>query len=142
MKVSSRERTSWLLDTSWADPAEAIASRLASGAAPYAPREHWELWSEGLVEGSDGRVRLPFSRPAAITIYSELATSAPRFESLRLPTLIIVGSESALVTQKQRESYKYELADFLELKSVRAKHNVIADAADEVAAAIGAFLAR
>jgi hypothetical protein len=112
------------------------------GAAPYAPREHWELWSEGLVEGSDGRFRLPFSRPAAITIYSELATPPPRFESLRLPTLLIVGSESALVTQKQRDGYKYELADFLELKSVRAKHNVIADAADEVGAAIGAFLAR
>ena len=131
-----------LLDTSWADAAEAIESRLRSGAAPYAPREHWDLWSEGLVLGADGRLRLPFSRPAAITIYSELATPPPRFESLRLPTLLIVGSESALVTQKQRDRYKYELADFLELKSVRAKHNVIADAADDVAAAIGAFLAR
>jgi lipase len=131
-----------LLDTSWTDPAEAIESRVASGAAPYAPREHWAFWSEGLIEGSDGRFRLPFSRPAAITIYSELATPPPRFEALRLPTLLIVGSESALVTQKQRERYKYELADFLDIKSVRAKHNVIADAADDVAAAIGTFLAR
>jgi len=131
-----------LVDTSWADPAEAIAGRIASGVAPYAPREHWDMWAEGLVEGSDGRVRLPYSRPAAITIYSELATPPPRFESLRLPTLLIVGSESALVTQKQRDGYKYELADFLELKSVRAKHNVIADAADAVASAITSFLAR
>jgi pimeloyl-ACP methyl ester carboxylesterase len=115
---------------------------VTSGVAPYAPREHWELWAEGLVEGRDGRLRLPFSRPAAITIYSELATPAPPPESLRLPTLLIVGSESALVTLKQRERYKYELADFLGLKFVRAKHNVIADAADEVAAAIKAFLVR
>jgi lipase len=136
-------RTSELLaDTSWADREAAIESRVTSGVAPYSPREHWELWSEGLVEGSDGRLRLPFSRPAAITIYSELATPPPPFETLRLPTLLIVGSESALVTAKQRERYTYELADFLELKSVRAKHNVIADAADDVAAAIRAFLAR
>jgi lipase len=131
-----------LVDTSWADPAEAIESRIALGSAPYAPREHWELWSEGLVEGNDRRYRLPFSRPAAITIYSELATPPPRFESLRLPTLLIVGSESSLVTQKQRDGYKYELADFLDLRTVRAKHSVIADAADAVAAAINAFLAR
>jgi lipase len=136
-------RTNELLtDTSWATPAEAIDDRIASGFAPYAPREHWELWSEGLVEGSDGRLRLPFSRPAAITIYSELATPPPPFEALRVPTLLILGSESELVSPKQRERYTYELADYLEVVTVRAKHNVIADAADDVAAAIKAFLAR
>ena len=38
--------------------------------------------------------------------------------------------------------YTYELGDFLELRTVTAKHNVVADAADDVAAAIKAFLAR
>jgi lipase len=131
-----------LPDTSWASRDEAIDARIAGAFAPYAPREHWELWSEDLVEGSDGRLRLPFSRPAAITIFSELATPPPPFESLRIPTLLIVGSESELVTAKQRDRYRYELGDFFELRSVPAKHNVIADAADEVAAAIKAFLAR
>lgn len=131
-----------LIDTSWTDRAEAIESRVAAAVAPYSPREHWELWSEGLVEGGDGRMRLPFSRPAAITIYSELATPPPPFDRLRLPTLLLVGSESPLVTAKQRERYKYELADFLEVRTIRAKHNLIADAADDVAAAVGAFLAR
>ena len=131
-----------LSDTSWGSREEAIESRVASGVAPYAPREHWELWSEGLVEGTDGRLRLPFSRPAAITIYSELATPPPPFDSLRLPTLLILGSESTLVSPKQRDRYRYELGDFLETATVRAQHNLIADAADEVAAAITAFLAR
>lgn len=134
--------TALLSEASWSSPDEAIEDRIAGAFAPYAPREHWELWSEGLVEGTDGRLRLPFSRPAAIAIYSELATPPPPYDSLRVPTLVIVGSESELVTPKQRERYRYELGDFFELKPVRAKHNVIADAADEVAASIKSFLAR
>ena len=136
-------RTAELLDdTSWGSAEEAIESRVASGNAPYSPREHWELWAEGLVTGADGRFRLPFSRPAAITIYSELATPPPPFDSLRIPTLLIVGAESRLVTPTQRERYKYDLGDYLEIATVRARHNVIADAADEVGAAVKAFLAR
>ncbi len=134
--------TDLLSDQSWASAEEAIESRIASAIAPYAPREHWELWSDGLVTGTDGRLRLPFSRAAAITIYSELVTPPPPLNSLRVPTLLIVGAESPLVTEKQRERYKYDLGDYLEVVTVRAKHNVVADAADEVAAAIKAFLAR
>ena len=65
----------------------------------------------------------------------------PRILRCRLPTLLIVGSESDLVPPKQIASYKHELADFLEVKTVRAKHQVIGDAADDVAAAIERFLA-
>lgn len=131
-----------LIDTSYASVDAAIEQRMASGFAPYAPRAHWEMWAERLVEGADGRWRLPFSRAAAITIWSEMATPPPPFDRCRLPTLLIVGSESDLVTPKQIERYRYELADFLEVKTVRAKHQVIGDATDEVASAIGAFLAR
>ena len=127
-----------LADTSWPDRDAAIEAKTQG--APYTPREHWELWSEALVEGSDGRLRLPFSRPAAITIYSELALPPPPFTSLRIPTLLMVGSESPMVTQRQRDGYKYELADLLELKVVTAKHDLIADAADDVAVTIKAFL--
>jgi lipase len=132
----------FLADVSFASTDEAIEARVASGFAPYAPREHWERWSEQLVEGSDGRLRMPVFRPTAITLLSELTTPPPPFAALRLPTLLIVGSESGQVTPKQIERYRYELGDFLEVKTVRAKHQLIADAADEVATAIGAFLAR
>ena len=129
-----------LVDTSYASAEEAIASRAST--APYAPREHFERWAESLVTGVDGRLRLPFSRAAAIAILSELTTPPPPFAALRVPTLLIVGAESTLVTPIQIERYRYELGDFLEVKSVRAGHQVIGDAADDVAAAVGAFLAR
>lgn len=130
-----------LADTSYASPDAAIDERVASSFAPYAPREHWKLWAEQLVRCEDGRWRLPFSRPAAITMWSEMATPPPLFERCRVPTLLIVGSESDFVTPKQIERYRYELGDLLELRTVRAKHQVIGDATDEVASAIDRFLA-
>ena len=131
-----------LTDSSWASAEEAIAARKASGFVPYASEEHWERWSADLVPGADGRLRFPYSRAAAITIYSELTTPPPPFASLRVPTLLIVGGESIVVKPKQIERYTYELGDFLEVKTVTAKHQVIADATDDVAAAVRAFLAR
>ena len=131
-----------LADTSYASVADAIEERIASGWAPYAPREHWEMWAEQLVEGPDARWRLPGSRAAAITIWSEMSTPPPLFERCRVPTLLIVGGLSDLVPQKLVDRYQYELGDFLEVKTVKARHQVIGDAADDVAAAIGAFLAR
>jgi lipase len=129
-----------LTDASFASIEEAIEARAPT--APYAPREHFDRWAENLVAGADGRLRLPFSRAAAITILSELSTPPPPFASLRIPTLLIVGAESTMVTPRQIERYRYELGDFLEVKTVLAKHQVIGDAADDVAAAVGAFLAR
>jgi lipase len=131
-----------LADTSYPSVAEAIEDRVASAWAPYAPREHWEQWAERLVEGPDGRWRLPGSRAAAITIYSEMATPPPLFERCRVPTLLIVGGLSDLVPERLVDRYQHELGDLLTVKTVKARHQVIGDAADEVAAAIGAFLAR
>ena len=129
-----------LVDASYASAEEAIAARVGTGVAPHAPREHWDLWAEELVESPDGRFRLPFSRPAAITIYSELATPPPLFETLRVPTLLIAGDGSQLVTPRQIERYRYDLGDFLEVRIVHATHQLIGDAADDVAAAILGFL--
>ncbi|HEY8731276.1 MAG TPA: alpha/beta hydrolase [Candidatus Limnocylindria bacterium] len=131
-----------LADTSYPSVDAAIEARVATGWAPYAPTDFWRDWSEQLVTGEDGRLRFPFSRAAAIAIYSELATPPPPFDALRVPTLLVVGAESTLVTARQLERYRYELGDFLEVKTVHAKHQIIGDAADEVAVAVGAFLAR
>ncbi len=128
-----------LADASFASVEEAIAARAAT--APYAPPEHFEVWARDLAAGADGRLRLPFSRAAAIAILGELTTPPPPFAALRIPTLLIVGDGSTMVKPRQTERYKYELGDFLEVKTVRAGHQVIGDAADEVAAAVRAFLA-
>ena len=129
-----------LADTSFGSVEEAIQARRAT--APYAPDEHFERWSEALVAGADGRLRLPFSRAAAIAILGELVTPPPRFDLLRIPTLLIVGAESTMVKPRQIERYRYELGDFLEVRAVTAKHQLIGDAADEVADAVNGFLAR
>lgn len=128
-----------LADPSYGSVDEAIAARAAT--APYAPPEHFEVWARDLVAGPDGRLRLPFSRAAAIAILGELTTPPPPFAALRIPTLLILGDESTMVNSGQTERYTYELGDFLEVKTVRARHQVIGDAADEVAAAVRAFLA-
>ena len=141
-KGASESADANLTDTSYASVDDAIEQRMASGFAPYAPRDHWEMWAEPLVQGEDGRWRLPFSRSAAITMWSEMATPPPSFDRCRLPTLLIVGAESDMVTPKQIERYTYELADFLEVKTVHATHQVIGDATADVAAAIGRFLAQ
>lgn len=140
--LAATSATATLESPSWATVEEAIDERVASGAAPYAAREHWEVWAEQLVRGGDGRLRLPYSPPAVITMWSEMATPPPLFEQVRVPTLLVVGDGSDRVPPSQIERYRYELGDFLEVKTVHAHHNVIADATDEVAAAIGAFLAR
>ena len=80
-----------LTDTSFGSAEEAIAARIESGFAPYAPREHWDRWSEQLVPGADGRLRMPFSRAAAIAIYGELTTPPPPFDALRVLTLLILS---------------------------------------------------
>jgi lipase len=129
-----------LADQSFATVEEAIEFRRPT--APYAPQEHFDRWADNLLTGVDGRLRLPVSRAAAIAILSELATPPPPFAQLRIPTLLVTGDESTMVTPRQIERYTYELGDFLEVKTVRAKHQVIGDAADDVAAAVGAFLAR
>lgn len=127
-----------LVDRSYATVEEAIAARIAT--APYAPQEHFDLWATDLVAGADGRLRLPFSRAAAIAILGELVTPPPPPATLRAPTLLIVGAESTMVTPRQIERYRYDLGDFLEVRTVRAGHQVIGDAADEVAAAVTTFL--
>src|SRR5258708_29578841 len=72
---------------------------------------------------------------------SGMGSPPPPREQVRIPTLLVVGDGSDRVCPSQIERYRYELGDFLEVKTVHAKHNVIADAADEIASAIGAFLA-
>jgi lipase len=129
-----------LADPSYPSVEEAIAAR--SLAARYAPPDYFTGWAEDLVAGTDGRFRMPFSRAAAITILSELVTPPPPFDALRIPTLLIPGTESTMITPREIERYKYELGDFLDVKPVRAQHQVIGDAADDVAGAVSAFLAR
>jgi lipase len=129
-------------DVSWASVDEAVAARRATGIAPYAPQGFWDDWALSLGTAPDGRVRWLADRNAVVTIYSELATAPPSFALCRLPTLLITGAESALVQPAHIAAYRDALGDLLTVLSVRAKHQVIGDALDEVYPAVASFLAQ
>src|SRR5256885_6886824 len=63
-----------------------------------------------------------------LTKQSELATPPPSLATLRIPTLLIVGTDSTLVAPQQRDRNRHELRDFLEATTLRANHNLLAAA--------------
>ena len=69
-----------------------------------------------------------------------MGTPPPPFDALRIPTLVVVGSLSVVMTAGQAELYRRALGDLLTLEVVPGGHSVLWDAFDETAAAIDAFL--
>ena len=129
-------------DASWESIEQAIADRRATGIAPYAPQEFWDDWAQSLVAGDDGRIRWRADRSAVVTIYSEMVTAPPSFALCRVPTLLVTGAESQLVQPAQIAAYEAALGELLVVRSVKAKHQVIGDALDEVHPAVLELLQR
>lgn len=127
-------------DHSFAAAGEAIEARLATDA--QAPREALEEAREHLVTSSDGQLRWRYSRPAAVTVYSELCTEPPPPSVVRVPALLVHASRFGLVRDEQREEYAAELGDRLELLAVSGGHVVYWDAYEETASAVESFLLR
>ena len=65
----------------------------------------------------------------------------PPFETLRVPTLLVVAEHAKLVSAAESENYRAALGDLLRVVVVPGGHIVIWDAHEETAAAIDAFLA-
>jgi lipase len=108
----------------------------------HTPREILEEeMREHLVADDDGRWRYRYSQPAAAEIHIELAKRPPPFEELRVPTLLVVGAESKLVSAAENERYRTALGDLLEVVVTPGGHSVLWDAFDETAAALERFLA-
>jgi lipase len=108
----------------------------------HTPREILEEeMREHLVAGEDGRWRYRYSQPAAAQIYIELSRRPPPFEQLRVPTLLVVGAESKLVSAAEDERYRTALGDLLEVVVTPGGHSPLWDAFDETAAAVERFLA-
>jgi len=128
-------------DHSFASADDAIEARLASGAPT--PREFLEEEArEHLVTSPDGRLRWRYSRPAAVTAYSELCTEPPPPSVVRVPALLVHASRFGLVREEQREEYAAELGNMLELVAVPGSHVVYWDAYEETASALESFLFR
>jgi lipase len=128
-------------DESFADIDDAIARRIDASALAHTPRELLdEEMAEHLVRGEDGRLRYRVCRSAVVTAFSEMARQAPLFEALRVPTLLVRGTESEDVPDVIVDVYRDGIGELLEVVDVPGGHTVFWDAFTETADAVDAFL--
>jgi lipase len=123
----------------FANADEAIQARYDSGSVTSTPREFLEEeMRQHLVDAGDGRLAFRYSRSAAIGAWGEMAR--PAAEIARVPTLLLLGTESYVPNNPQPARYRAALGDELRLVEVRSGHSVLWDAFDETADAIVSFL--
>ena len=99
-----------------------------------------ELESHLVRSEADGLWRYRYCQSAVIAAYSDMAKAPPPFESLRVPTLLVLGAHSYLSYEHLLDEHRAALGDLLEVVTVDGGHTVLLDAFDETAAAIGSFL--
>lgn len=93
-----------------------------------------------VVVGDDGLYRYRYSHAAVVAAYGEMASSPPPFESVRVPTLLVLGDRSYLPYDHLLDAHRAALGGLLEVVVVPGGHSVLWDAFEETAAAIVAFL--
>ncbi|HET6657616.1 MAG TPA: alpha/beta fold hydrolase [Gaiellaceae bacterium] len=120
---------------------EGIETRIARSGLAHTPREILEEeFANHAFVGDDGRLHLRYSAKAVSDGYLELGTPPPPFETLGVPTLVVVGALSVVVLAGQLELYRRALGNLITIEVVPGGHSVLWDAFDETAAAVDAFL--
>jgi lipase len=138
-----REAESERADKSFATVDEAIESRIETAPLFSTPRELLEEeMAEHLVRSPDGRLRYRYCQSAVVAAWSEMSTDPPPFEQARVPTLVVLGERSDLVTAGQLGAWRDALGDLLDVVSVPGGHILLWDAYEETADAVAEFLAR
>ena len=142
--IAHARATEELRGQSFASPADALEARLAGtglDTLAHASRQALEEEiGEHLEESPDGRFRYRYSPEAVAAAYHEMAKEPPPFETLRIPTLLVVASHSKLVSAGELERYLAALGDLLDVAIVPGGHIVLWDAFEETAAAVDEFL--
>lgn len=135
-QLADSERREKIFDT----VEEAIEARWTGNA--LTPRELLEEeMREHLVAGEDGRLRYRYSQPAVVQMYLELSRRPPPARDIRMPTLVVVGEESKVVSAADLEPYRTALGERFELVVTPGGHIPLWDAFAETAEAVEAFLA-
>ncbi|HEY3069580.1 MAG TPA: alpha/beta hydrolase [Gaiellaceae bacterium] len=131
-----------LAELSFASFEDALSWRLLPGGLAHTPQEFLEEdLEQHLAESEDGRLRLRYSPQTVAAAYHAMGTTRPPpFESVRLPTLLVVGALSKIVGAGESELYRQALGDLLDVVVVPGGHSVLWDAYDETAEAIERFL--
>lgn len=126
-------------DVSYETVEEAVQSRYDSGRVLLSPVDRVIASDTPHLEaGHDGRLRYRYCKSAVITAWSIMATPPPA--PARLPTLMVLGTDSWLTPGEHLDTYRAELGDLFEVVMVPGGHTVYWDALDETAAALAAFL--
>lgn len=126
-------------DESFASPEEAVELTIAGLLVGRSEPLETEI-RDHLVLGEDGRYRFRYLREAVAEAYLGLAAPPPHWERANVPTLIVAGARSKLVSIGEVEVYRHSLGDLLRVVVVPGGHSVLWDAFDETAAAIDEFL--
>lgn len=111
---------------------------MLQGADPDLVRGELE---QHLVE-RDGVWRYRYEQAAVVTAFGELASPAPAFAAVCVPTLIVLGQDSYLTYEHLEDAHREALGDLLEVVSVPGGHTLLWDAPEATAAAVARFLAR
>jgi lipase len=120
---------------------EAVEGKIVRSGLAHTPREALEEeLRQHAFSADDGRLHLRYSCECVSEAYLQMGAPPPPFEKLRLPTLVVVGALSVVMTAGQAELYRRALGDLLTLEVVPGGHSVLWDAFEETAAAIDAFL--
>ena len=130
-------------DKSYVSFDELVDRRIDESQLHFAPRA---LVVEDLAAhvetGDDGRVRYRYCQSAVVAAYGEMASQPPRFEDVRVPTLLVLGERSYLPYDDLMEAHRAALGDLLEVVAVPGGHSVLWDAFEIAAEAIVDFLER
>jgi lipase len=122
---------------------ELVERRYEESQLHFAPRE---LVVEDLAAhvdvGDDGRVRYRYCQSAVVAAYGEMASQPPRFEDIRVPTLLVLGERSYLPYDHLLAAHRAALGDLLEVVVVPGGHSVTWDALEETSDAVASFLAQ
>jgi lipase len=92
--------------------------------------------------GQDGLYRYRYSQSAVVAAYGEMASQPPRFEDVRVPTLLVLGERSYLPYDHLLDAHRDALGELLEVVVVPGGHSVLWDALEETSAAIATFFAQ
>jgi lipase len=130
-------------DATYVSFEELIDHRYVESALESAPREVVvEDLASHVETGEDGLVRYRYCQSAVVAAYGEMASAPPPFESVRVPTLLVLGEASYLPYDHLLDAHRAALGDLLEVVVVPGGHSVLWDAFEETASAIAEFVAR
>jgi lipase len=130
-------------DRSYVSFEEGIERRFEESQLHRAPRELLvEELAAHLVLDDDGKHRYRYCQSTVVAAYGEMASEPPPFESVRVPTLLVLGERSYVPYDHLLEAHRAALGDLLEVHVLPGGHTVLWDALEETVDAVTGFLAQ